>query len=233
MKNRPSRLRMSPRSAAAIMALTPCALLALSVARADDLLGLYFGGGYGQAHVNAEPGPIIPQSTGSIGGFDMTHSAFKAIAGLRPLPFVGAEVSYLDFGKVSSITGKPVPGLPGTVVNSEQASQKGETAFALLYLPVPIVDVYLKGGLSRITTEFDVTYTGTQPGVGTCPVNNPSCSVLGTLHAARDSTDTAFAYGAGLQWKLGQWAVRGEYERFSAAGAKPSLLSISMTFWLQ
>jgi len=27
--------------------------------------------------------------------------------------------------------------------------------------------------------------------------------------------------------------VRGEYERFSAAGANPSLLSISMTFWLQ
>jgi hypothetical protein len=36
-----------------------------------------------------------------------------------------------------------------------------------------------------------------------------------------------------LQWKLGQWAVRGEYERFSAAGANPSLLSLSMTFWLQ
>lgn len=218
MNHRSSRLRISPRSAAAILALTPCALLAVTVARADDLLGLYFGAGYGQAHIRAESGQIIPQSTGSLAGVDMTHSAFKAIAGIRPLSFVGAEVSYMDFGQASSITGEPVPGLPGVVVNSEQVSQKGETAFALLYLPVPIVDVYLKGGLSRITTEFGVSYTGLGAGM---------------LSAAHDSTDTAFAYGAGLQWKLGQWAVRGEYERFSAAGANPSLLSISMTFWLQ
>jgi opacity protein-like surface antigen len=190
----------------------------MTVARADDLLGLYFGAGYGQAHLRAEPGQIIPQSTGSLSGFDMTHSAFKAIAGIRPLPFVGAEISYMDFGRVSSLTGEAVPGVPGAVVSSEQVSQKGETAFALLYLPVPIVDVYLKGGLSRITTEFGVTGTG----VGS-----------GAFSADHDSTDTAFAYGAGLQWKLGQWAVRGEYERFSAAGANPSLLSLSMTFWLQ
>ena len=200
------------------MTLAPCALLAVSVARADDLLGLYFGGGYGQAHVRAKPGPIIPQSTGSLGSFDMTHSAFKAMFGLRPLPFVGAEAAYIDFGEASSITGKQVPGVPGAVATSERVSQKGEAAFALLYLPVPIVDVYLKGGVSRITTEFGATFTGL-----------PS----GPLSAASDSTDTAFAYGAGLQWKLGQWAVRGEYERFSAAGANPSLLSISMTFWLQ
>lgn len=218
MKCRPAHLRISPRSAMAAMALTPCALFTMTVARGDDLLGLYFGGGYGQAHITAEPGPIIPQSTGSLAGFDMTHAAFKAIAGIRPLPFVGAEVSYMDFGQVSSVAGERVPGLAGTVVSSEQVSQKGETAFALLYLPVPIVDVYLKGGLSRITTEFGVTYMGPQPGA---------------LTAASDSTDTAFAYGAGVQWKLGQWAVRGEYERFSAAGANPSLLSVSMTFWLQ
>ena len=232
MKCQPLSAQIPRRSAVAVTALIPCALLAMTAARADDLLGLYFGAGYGQGHISAEPGQIIPQSTGSLGGLDMTHSAFKAIVGVRPLPFVGAEASYMDFGKASSITGESVPGLPGAVVNSERASQKGEAAFALIYLPVPIVSVYLKGGLSRITTDLGVTYTATQPGVGTCPVNNPSCAV-GTFNAARDSTDTAFAYGAGLQWKLGEWAVRGEYERFSAAGANPSLLSISMTFWLQ
>jgi hypothetical protein len=46
-------------------------------------------------------------------------------------------------------------------------------------------------------------------------------------------TTTAFAYGAGLQWTLGDWAVRGEYERFSAAGENPTLLSIGMTYWIQ
>ena len=36
---------------------------------------------------------------------------------------------------------------------------------------------------------------------------------------SQSTGDVAFAYGAGLQWRLGQWAVRGEYERFGAAGA--------------
>jgi len=211
------------------MALTACALFAMTGVRADDILGLYFGGGYGQAHIRAEPGQIIPQSTGPLRGLDMAHSAFKAIAGVKPLPFLAAEVSYVDFGDVSSITGQQVPGLGDSVVSSERVSQKGEAAFALLYLPVPVVDVYLKGGLSRITTEFDVTYTQPLPLPIICQADHPNCNLLG---ASRDSTDTAFAYGAGLQWKLGQWAVRGEYERFSAAGANPSLISVSMTFWL-
>ncbi|MDE2262196.1 MAG: outer membrane beta-barrel protein, partial [Gammaproteobacteria bacterium] len=90
-------------------------------------------------------------------------------------------------------------------------------AFAMLYLPVPIVDPYIKVGLSRITTDMSASYQ----------INS---SVNGT--ATRNFTDVGFAYGAGLQWKLGSWAVRGEYERFDAAGAHPSLFSIGMTYWL-
>lgn len=36
---------------------------------------------------------------------------------------------------------------------------------------------------------------------------------------SQSTSDVAFAYGAGLQWRRGQRAVRGEYERFGAAGA--------------
>jgi opacity protein-like surface antigen len=102
----------------------------------------------------------------------------------------------------------------------------------VLYLPVPIVDVYVKAGLSRIKTDFTSTYEEYIPGTGTCAIGHPDCSVIGVFTATRDSTDTSFAYGAGLQWKLGDWAVRGEYERFDAAGANPSLLSIGMTYWI-
>jgi len=62
-----------------------------------------------------------------------------------------------------------------------------------------------------------------------CQIGHPDCN---TYTVARSSTDTAFAYGAGVQWKLGDWAVRGEYERFDAAGANPTLLSIGMTYWI-
>jgi opacity protein-like surface antigen len=204
-----------------------CSLAAMTVARAD-VLGLYLGAAYGQAHIRVQPGQVIPQSTGPIGGLDMTHSAFKGMLGVRLLHFFGAEVAYLDFGKVSSLTGQPVPGyFPGTLVTTEQASQKGEAAFAMLYLPVPVIDVYVKAGLSRITTDFAATYTQFPPAI--CAMDHPNCNIASVTH---DTTDTAFAYGAGVQWKLGDWAVRGEYERFSAAGANPSYLSIGMTYWL-
>lgn len=217
------------RSAFALSALILCSLGAMKAAQADNPLGLYIGAGYGQAHIRVEPGEVIPGSTGPLGGLDETHTAFKGIIGVRPLSFIGAEVSYMDFGTVTTLNGQLVPlgaGNAPASAFSEQASQKGEAAFAMLYLPVPIIDVYVKAGLSRITTDYDVTYN--EIGLGTCPTGHSSC---GTATASRDTTDTGFAYGAGLQWKLGNWAVRGEYERFDAAGANPSLFSIGMTYW--
>ena len=229
MTDRSSRLRSSlgPTLAGAVLIL--CALAVTRPAQADDLLGFYVGGAFGQAHVRAQlNGLSIPAGTIDLGGFDGTDSAFQAMLGVRVLSFLGAEVAYVDLGQHSLRgPGQPVTGLGGTAVTSEQASQKGAAAFALLYLPVPIIDVYVKAGVSRITTHMQATYV--LPGVGTCQVADPSCA---DVTAARSSSDVGFAYGAGVQWKLGQWAVRGEYERFDAAGANPSLLSIGMTYWI-
>jgi opacity protein-like surface antigen len=213
---------MKNRSPVALTALVLCSLGAARVAQADDLLGLYVGASFGQAHIRAQQGEIVPQVSGTL---DMTHSAFKGMLGIRVLSFLGAEVAYMDFGKVSSAPG-PVAGS----ITAEQVSQKGEAAFALLYLPVPIIDVYVKAGLSRITTDFNAT-VALPAGAGTCAIDHPNCTVPFAI--SHDFTDTSFAYGAGLQWKLGQWAVRGEYERFDAAGSNPSLFSIGMTYWIQ
>jgi opacity protein-like surface antigen len=217
---------MKNRSSVALTVLILCSLGATAGAQAGDLLGLYVGASFGQAHIRAEQGDIVPQAGGTL---DMTHSAFKGMLGIRVLSFLGAEVAYMDFGKVSSMPGSqtstPLPG----AITAEQVSQKGEAAFALLYLPVPIVDVYVKAGLSRITTDSSATVTPL--GVATCAIDRPNCGA--PYSVSHDFTDTGFAYGAGLQWKLGDWAVRGEYERFDAAGANPSLLSIGMTYWIQ
>lgn len=233
MKNPYMRSPGFVRSAAAFAALILGTLGATTAAQAGDLLGLYVGAAYGQAHVRAQlnglSGSGSSGTLGSLGGFDTTHTAYQAMLGIRVLSFLGAEVTYMDLGQGSIRgPGEPVPGSPGSFVASEQASQKGEAAFAMLYLPVPIIDVYVKAGMSRITTNMSATYN--LPGVATCAINNLNCAVV---NAGRSSTDVGFAYGAGLQWKLGQWAVRGEYERFDAAGANPSLFSIGMTYWLQ
>jgi opacity protein-like surface antigen len=46
----------------------------------------------------------------------------------------------------------------------------------------------------------------------------------------QDRTNTGFPTGAGAQFKFGSWAVRAEYERFTAAGENPSLLSLGLTW---
>lgn len=232
MQNRSSRSRVAFRSVFALAALIPFSLGAMKVAHADDLLGLYLGAAYGQAHIRAQLDNFPPDGI-ALGEFDATHSAYQAMIGIRALHFLGAEITYMDLGQSSVrvpsfagvATGGQVPS--SNIPITEQTSQKGEGAFALLYLPVPIVDVYVKAGISRITTDSSVAYT--IPGAGTCAIGHPNCAVFS---AARSATDTSFAYGAGLQWKLGQWAVRGEYEGFDAAGAHPGLFSIGMTYWI-
>lgn len=231
MKDRPLRQRSSLALALTGSALILCSLAATVPARAVDLLGFYAGAAFGQAHVRAQLNGLNSSAggaLGSLGSFDGTDSAFQAMLGVRALSFLGAEVTYMDLGQHSIRgPGQPVPGISGSAVTSEQVSQKGEAAFALLYLPVPIIDVYVKAGVSRIKTDMRATYV--LAGVGTCTVGNPGCA---TVTAGRSPSDVGFAFGAGVQWKLGSWAVRGEYERFDAAGANPSLLSIGMTYWL-
>jgi hypothetical protein len=195
---RPSPCQIPLRSALVLIALTLGSLAGIGTARADDPLGLYVGGAYGQGHISAQLDGL---------SFDSTNTAFQAMVGIRPISFLGAEISYMDLGNRSIYLG---PGATG------QASQKGEAAFAMLYLPVPVIDVYVKAGLSHITTDASFTY---------------AVSGVGSSGPYSNSSDVGFAYGAGLQWKLGQWAVRGEYERFNAAGGNPSLLSIGMTYW--
>lgn len=230
MKNRSALSAMLLRSALAPAALVLGSLTAVTAAQAGPL-DLYLGAAFGQGHIRAQlnglSGPAGP--VGSLGGFDSTKSAYQAMLGIRLLSFLGAEVDYIDLRQQSVRgPGLPVPGEPGVNVLAEQVSQKGEAAFGMLYLPVPVIDVYLKAGVSRMTTDMNATTNAA--GVGTCQIGDPNCSLS---YLSRSSSDVGFAYGAGVQWKLGQWAVRGEYERFDAAGANPSLLSVGMTFWIQ
>jgi opacity protein-like surface antigen len=192
-------------SVAATMVVLIVAVLPTHRSLADDLLGLYVGGAVGQSQVEAN----VP----SVGDFKENHSAFKVIGGIRPISVVGAELSYIDFGH------------PSGNINSAQSdvSEKGADAFGVLYLPVPVVDVFVKAGLARLQT----TANSVRVGIGTCPMTNPNCALF-----RLDRTNTSFAAGAGAQFKLGAFAVRAEYERFNAAGGNPSLVSLGFTWTL-
>ena len=184
-------------------------------ARAGDGLGAYIGAGVGEGWVKTSNGFLPGMGAGS---FSESHSAYQIMAGVRPIPVLGAEVAYVDFGH-------PHQMLLTGVVGSADVRMKGSAAFGVLYLPVPVVNIYLKGGLARIQTNANVT--GIQVGAQACAMGHPDC---GRFAGHNSATDTHFAAGAGAQFKLGSWALRAEYESFSAAGENPSLATIGVTW---
>jgi hypothetical protein len=169
----------------------------IRLAHAENLLGLYVGGAAGQSQVEA----TAPYDA----NFNENHSAFKFMVGIRPISLVGFEIAYDDFGHPSRKNG----------FFATDVTMKGESAFGVLYLPVPIVDVFLKSGLARIDSTA-TTNIVCSPGQGCPEIASPE---------PERRTNVGFAGGAGAQFKIGSLAVRGEYERFNAAGGNPSLLS--------
>jgi opacity protein-like surface antigen len=180
-----------------------CVLLALPGGKAvgHDLLGLYAGGSIGQGRVDA--------SAPYIGHFRENHSTFKVMVGLRPIPALGAEIAYVDFGH---------PDRSGIV--STDVTMKGVAAFGIVHAPLPIIDIYAKAGLARLQSTVTTTVT--------CPPST-YCLLIATPSPV-SRTNVGFAYGAGAQFKVGSVALRAEYERFSAAGGHPSLLSVGATW---
>ena len=141
------------------------------------------------------------------------------MVGPRPLPSLGAELSYLDFGHpAGSLFGKPA-----------DASMRGESAFGVVYLPVPMVDVFVRAGAAHIQSIV----TGFAPnGIpdNVCVVGVPCGTSRSPIRQDRNSTN--FASGGGVQFKFDAWAVRAEYERFNFAGQSPYLASLRLTWSL-
>src|SRR5450755_2320416 len=76
----------------AILTVGACA--ASTAALADDPAGFYLGAGVGYSTVRSDdPAYGLP------GYFNDHQTAWKAIAGVRPIPPIGAEIEYIDFGQ--------------------------------------------------------------------------------------------------------------------------------------
>jgi hypothetical protein len=183
---------------------------------ADDLLGFYAGAAVGESHVRT--GKNIIGDTDYEYPFDAQHSAWKVTAGIRPISPLGVELEYIDFGNPSS-------GLSNAAFGGlSKADQKAVSLFGLGYLPlsVPFLDVYGKLGIARLHT----TATEVSP-IPFCPAGFTSCGPS-TFNISDSSTN--FAYGVGLQGKIGSLAIRAEYERISASGGNPDIFSLGVTW---
>jgi hypothetical protein len=106
--------------------LAPC----IPAMAADN--GFYVGASVGQANVE------IDNLAGLSGAdFKGDDTAFKLIAGIRPLDWLAVEASYVNFGE-------PEDTVMGTRL---KADGDGVSAFAVGFLAAGPVDLFAKGGL--------------------------------------------------------------------------------------
>ena len=113
--------------------------LGASAARADE--GFFYAG----AGIVRNSVTGITESP--LGGLpDLKNTSWKAFAGVRPLNWLAAEADYIDLGSGNSTTTSS----SGNVTTAH-ADGKAFAAYAVGFLPIPlpIVEIYGKAGLSR------------------------------------------------------------------------------------
>ena len=118
------------------MTIRRCSLLLLAAlavsatALADDHVGLYLGGSLGESQQRFDA------STFDVRASDL---AYKFALGYRPLKVLAAEVSYVGFGRAYG------------GINFADTDAIG--AFAVAFLPIPVVDLYGKVGMANWRTD--------------------------------------------------------------------------------
>jgi hypothetical protein len=172
-------------------------LLAGTCHAADN--GVYAGGSVGQAKTDLHDG------LDSI--LDGKDTAFKLIVGLRPLDWLGVELSYVDLGEVTQDVG-------GGPIGNFRLDEAGFDAFGMLFYDIANVDLFAKGGFIRWDTRASVN------------------TIFG--RNGRDDQGTDLAWGAGAQVRFGSLAARLEYEHFDIDTPPgfdaPDLISLGVTW---
>ena len=191
-------------------------------ASAADPLGFYVGAGIAHSQVRNDV-----QFVGASGSVGLSGGAtgWKAILGIRPLSVIGAEAEYLDFGSASGSANIPATVTTGGLNATGNSHPKAPAVFAMGYLPIPLpyLDIFAKAGVAELKSSVNATAQAT------CPISLPCIPILIPPYSA-SSSDTRFAYGAGVQVKLASLAVRAEYERIHSSRGDPDLLSLALTW---
>ncbi|HEX4241124.1 MAG TPA: outer membrane beta-barrel protein [Steroidobacteraceae bacterium] len=186
---------------------------AASAAFADNPAGFYAGAGLGYSTVRSDD-----PAFGYPGYFNDHEAAWKVMAGVRPIPFLGAEVEYIDFGQPDIHRGY----FDYNYYGLDSHPRAGVlSAVGYLPLPVPFFDLYAKAGVARLDTDVTTSVVPSCPsgsGAG-CPTNP------GYL-LRHNETFNKLAYGVGVQSKFWNVLFRAEYERISSTFGDPDALTV-------
>ncbi|MBV9343407.1 MAG: outer membrane beta-barrel protein [Gammaproteobacteria bacterium] len=157
---------------------------------------LYIGAGLSNNQVDDITHTGVPFSR-------ISKTSWKALAGVRPIPWLGVEVNYMDLGNhTDRILGGTAGVGPGTYSRSDARAFAGyAVGFVPLPPAVPFLDLYGKAGVARWRLS-GASDAGSLP---------PTSSGF------YDFTDrgTSFAWGVGAQAHVGNIGGRLEWERFS------------------
>jgi len=180
-------------------------------------LGVYVGAGLGLSDIRQD-------SVAENGDLSMDRSTvgWDAFLGVRPLPFLGAEIGYLDFGSTHQYA--PIEYAPDAESRLHESAD-APVAFAVGYLPLqPWWDLYLKAGAARLHKSWDAS----------SPIVCMYCNVAGEIYRSGEESNWDFAYGLGTEVSFGPVAWRLEYVRVNATGREsggdPDMLSAGVTW---
>jgi Outer membrane protein beta-barrel domain len=194
-------------------------------------LGFYAGAGVGRSIVTETQ---LDQFASYYHVLDSNPLGWEGYMGLHPIPFLGVEAEYIDFGRAYVQPG-PLQTISGSVYEQYlggHADNRALAAFAVGYLPLPLpfIQPFAKVGFAW-DREHD-TYVGHYNDVS--PLTPAGNGVpLGYASGSNSSDPVGVAYGAGIQLSVGQVAIRAQYlrvnlQRQSGQWNNPSLVSVGI-----
>jgi len=132
--------------------------------------------------------------------FDGSATGFKGILGWRFLDWLAVEANYVDFGSMDDDVFGEEVGI----------DTNGVSLSALAFLPVGPVDLFARVGIIDWSTDIEID----------------------DFEDIEDFGDsgTDFAWGAGVQFRLGSLALRAEYESFDLGGTNVNMVSAGLTW---
>jgi opacity protein-like surface antigen len=186
-------------------------------------LGLYVGAGVGRATINQTE---FDQFSDSFHHDDGEPLGWNAVIGVRPIPILGAEAEYIDFGHSRLGVGPPYSvGAATQQFLGGEAHDQAAAVFAVGYLPVPIpwLEPFAKLGWGQIWEHGhyeSVTATG---------------STINQATVNENTHPNGAAYGGGVQFHFSQLAIRAQYERISGSRSfgewnNPALVSVGLNW---
>ena len=224
---RPIVMRTRVAGVGSSFALGMCLIFSSADAQAGtDLLGPYAGLGVGYAHLSQNftvPGSV-PMS------FSPNRTVWKLLVGARPLPWLGPEFEYVNFGDVhAGPNSTPSSVGPQVGLYGADAHAYAGTASLVGYLP-PLsswLELYGKAGFAYLRT-YD-SYSGYFPANFVhCP---GACTPLGLVALSESHRSTGFVYGGGVRLHTDQFAARLDFEDVhSKPAGNPYLVSL-VTTW--